>query len=147
MIADLISYARDRGVRIVPEFDTPGHTASIGQSYPDLIADCYDWLVETYGDDLRWPMFNDVALDVTKDDTKIFVKDIIDEMSGIFPDRFFHIGGDEVNQGCWNAVPSILAWMQTNGYATKDPATQQWTYDFTALQGSWTTYVQVSIVL
>jgi hexosaminidase len=145
-IAHLIDYARDRGVRILPEFDTPGHTASIGQTYPDLIADCYDWLVEHYGDDLRWPMFNDVALDVTKDATKTFAKNIIDEMSQIFPDKFFHIGGDEVNQGCWNAVPSILDWMQKNGYATQDSVSGEWVYDFTGLQGSWTSYIQVRCI-
>lgn len=142
-ISHLIAYARDRGVRILPEFDTPGHTASIGQTYPELIADCYDWLVAHYGDDLRWPMFNDVALDVTKDATKTFAKNIIDEMAQIFPDKYFHIGGDEVNQGCWNAVPSILTWMQENGYATKDTVTQAWVYDFTGLQGSWTSFIQV----
>ena len=97
-IKDLIAYARDRGVRIMPEFDTPGHTASIGQTYPEMIADCYDWLVDHYGDDLRWPMFNDVALDVTREETKTFAREIIAEMSEIFPDDFFHIGGDEVNQ-------------------------------------------------
>ena len=63
----------------------------MGQAYPELIADCYDWLVETNGDNLRWPMFNSVALDVTKDQTKTFVKNIIEEMSALFPDNYFHV--------------------------------------------------------
>ena len=142
-IKALVAYARDRGVRILPEFDTPGHTAAVGQTYPGLIADCYDWLVTHYGDDLRWPMFNDVALDVTKEETKHFAQSIIQEMSEIFPDKYFHIGGDEVNQGCWNAVPSILTWMQENGYAEYDSSSQNWSYNFTALQGSWTSFIQV----
>lgn len=142
IISHLINFARDRGVRILPELDTPGHTAAIGQAYPELIADCYDWLVEHNKDNLRWPMFNNVALDVTKDATKVFAEGIINEMAALFPDKFFHLGGDEVNQGCWNAVPTILTWMQENGFATFDNSTQAWTYDFTALQGSWTTFVQ-----
>jgi N-acetyl-beta-hexosaminidase len=91
IINDLINYARDRGVRILPEFDTPGHTASIGQAYPEVIADCYDWLVEHNNDNLRWPMFNNVALDVTKDATKVFVEGIMTEMTALFPDNFFHV--------------------------------------------------------
>ena len=141
-ISSLIDFARDRGVRVVPEFDTPGHTASIGQTFPKLIADCYDWLVESNGDNLRWPMFNDIALDVTKDETKVFVENIIQELAPLFPDSFFHIGGDEVNQGCWNAVPSILEWMRNNGFATYDEGTTKWEYDFTGLQGNWTSFVQ-----
>lgn len=54
--------------------------------------------------------------------------------------------GDEVNQGCWAAVPSILDYMQKNGFAVQDAATQQWTYDYTALQGS-IGYLQRAIIL
>ncbi len=90
-IAHLVNFARDRGIRIVPEFDTPGHTASIGQAYPELIADCYDWLVEHYHSDLRWSMWDNVALDVTKDSTKEFVQNVITEMAALFPDNYFHV--------------------------------------------------------
>jgi hypothetical protein len=129
---------------VVPEFDTPGHTASVGQAYPDLIADCYDWLKSTNEGDLRWPMFNNVALDVTKPETKVFVKNIIEEMSALFTDDFFHIGGDEVDQDCWSAVPSILTWMQQHDFASYNASSQEWSYDFTGLQGSWATFAQVS---
>ena len=142
-IKHLVSYGRDRGVRIVPEFDTPGHTASIGQAYPELIADCYDWLKSTNNGDLRWPMFNNVALDVTKSETKVFVKNVVEEMAALFSDEYFHIGGDEVDQDCWNAVPSILDWMQQNDFATYNTTTEVWSYDFTGLQGSWASYAQV----
>lgn len=91
IISHLVSYANSRGVRIVPEFDTPGHTAAIGQAYPDLIADCYEWLTTHYGSELRWSMWDSVALDVTKDETKIFVEDVMKEMSGLFPDQYFHV--------------------------------------------------------
>ena len=146
-ISHLVSYARDRGVRIVPEFDTPGHTASIGQAYPELIADCYDWLKSTNEGELRWPIFNNIALDVTRSETKVFVKSMVQEMATAFPDDYFHIGGDEVDQDCWNAVPSILTWMQQNGYAEYNETCQEWSYDFTALQGSWTSFVQVVLCI
>jgi hexosaminidase len=141
IIADLVVYARDRGVRIVPEFDTPGHNAAVGQAYPELIADCYAWLEEHYNSDLRWSMWDAVALDVTREDTHTFVKNVLTEMSALFTDEFFHIGGDEVNQGCWNAVPSILTYMQQNGFATYNAANDTWVYDFTGLQNEWTSFV------
>lgn len=90
-IRDLVRYARDRGVRVLPEFDTPGHTAAVGQAYPDLIADCYEWMVQHYDSNLRWPYFNNVALDVTKDATKEFAQTLLVEMSELFPDEFFHV--------------------------------------------------------
>lgn len=142
MIRSLVQYARDRGVRIVPEFDTPGHTAAVGQAYPTLIANCYDWLEEYYQTSLRWSLFDNVALDVTRDDTKEFVEIVMREMADVFPDEYFHLGGDEVNQGCWNAVPSILSWMQSNGFASYNASSQAWEYDFTGLQGSWAVFVQ-----
>ena len=147
-IKHLVAYALKRGVRVVPEFDTPGHTASVGQAYPELIADCYDWLKSTNDGDLRWPMFNNVALDVTKDETKVFVQNVIAEMAALFVDDFFHIGGDEVDQDCWAAVPSILTWMRQHGFASFNTSSGQgegeWVYDFTALQGSWATFAQVT---
>jgi hexosaminidase len=90
-IRSLVKYARDRGVRVLPEFDTPGHTAAVGQAYPDLIADCYAWMVQHYDDNLRWPYFNNVALDVTKDTTRECVRTVVGEMAGLFPDSFFHV--------------------------------------------------------
>jgi hexosaminidase len=91
MIRSLVQYARDRGVRIVPEFDTPGHTAAVGQAYPTLIANCYDWLEEYYQTSLRWSLFDNVALDVTRDDTKEFVEIVMREMADVFPDEYFHV--------------------------------------------------------
>ena len=90
-ITSLISYANSRGIRIVPEFDTPGHTAAIGEAYPEVIADCYDWLVTHYNSELRWSMWDNVALDVTKQETKDFVQDVLIEMSELFPDQYFHV--------------------------------------------------------
>jgi hexosaminidase len=91
IISHLISYATSRGIRILPEFDTPGHTAAVGQAYPELIADCYEWLTTHYNSDLRWSMWDNVALDVTKQETKNFVEDVMGEMAGLFPDQYFHV--------------------------------------------------------
>jgi len=90
-IRELVVYARDRGVRVLPEFDTPGHTASVGQAYPELIADCYDWMVQHYDTNMRWPYFNNIALDVTKEATKEFAQAVMGEMASLFPDSFFHV--------------------------------------------------------
>lgn len=97
MIRNFVDYARDRGVRVLPEFDTPGHTASIGQTYPGLIADCYDWMESYYGTSLRWSLFNNVALDVTKEETKVFVANVLAEMAALFPDKYFHVSQNTGN--------------------------------------------------
>jgi hexosaminidase len=83
-------------VRLLPEFDTPGHTAAVGQAYPDLITDCYDWLDGGTPAALRWPQWDNVVLDVTKNATKSFVRTLFGEIAALFPDSFMHVGGDEV---------------------------------------------------
>lgn len=89
-VAEVIEYARMRGIRVIPEFDTPGHTLSWGLGYPDLLSPCYNI-----------PSLNSGPLDPTKNSTYIFVEDLLAELKGIFKDKFMHIGGDEVDFNCW----------------------------------------------
>jgi hexosaminidase len=100
-IKDVIAYARDRGIRVVPEFDMPGHTTAWFAAYPELAS-----LPGPYE---PWKNFgvNDPAIDPTRDHTYHFLDDLIGEMSRLFPDSYFHIGGDEVNGKQWNASPRI----------------------------------------
>ena len=102
-IKEVIAYARDRGIRVVPEFDMPGHTTAWFAAYPELAS-----LPGPYE---PWKSFgvNDPAMDPTRDHTYRFLDDLIGEMSRLFPDSYFHIGGDEVNGKQWNASPAIRA--------------------------------------
>ena len=104
-IRDLIAYAHDRGVRVVPEFDMPGHSTAWFVGYPELASGKGPYQI-----DRRWGVFNP-AMDPTNERTYKFLNELIGEMAKLFPDQFFHIGGDEVNGKEWDANPNIQAFM------------------------------------
>src|SRR5437016_2351318 len=100
-IKDLIEYAHDRGIRVVPEFDMPGHATSWFAAYPELASEPGPYQVEH-----KWGVFNP-AMDPTREETYQLLDDFIGEMAGLFPDLYFHIGGDEVNGKAWSRNPKI----------------------------------------
>jgi hexosaminidase len=108
-IRDLIAYARDRGIRVVPEFDMPGHSTAWFVGHPELASG-----KGPYGIERRWGIF-DPAMDPTNERVYKFLDEFIGEMARIFPDRYFHIGGDEVNGKEWDANPKIQAFMKAQG--------------------------------
>ena len=108
-IRDVIEYARDRGIRVVPEFDMPCHTTSWFVGYPELASGKGQYqIARRYG-------VLDAAMDPTKDSTYKFLNTFIGEMADLFPDPYFHIGGDECNGKEWNANPQIQAFMHKHG--------------------------------
>jgi hexosaminidase len=102
----LVAYARARGIRVVPEFDMPGHAGSWLAGYPDLASGPGPFHIER-----RFGIFNPV-LDPTRDSTYQFLDRFIGEMAAIFPDPYFHIGGDENNGKEWKANPRIQEFMR-----------------------------------
>ena len=102
-VRDIIAYARDRGIRIVPEFDMPGHTTAWLSAYPELASAPGPYSIER-----AWGVF-DPCMDPTSRKLYEFLNSFIDEMAGLFPDEYFHIGGDEVNGKQWNASSRIRA--------------------------------------
>jgi hexosaminidase len=111
-IKEIIAYADQRGIRIVPEFDVPGHCTSWLKAYPELASVKRDYELQRY-----FGVF-DPALDVTKDYTYEFLDKLFTEMSQLFPDEYFHIGGDENTGKDWDRNPSIKAYMQKKGMKT-----------------------------
>ncbi len=107
-IREVIEYARDRGIRVVPEFDMPGHSTAWFAGYPELASGSGPYSIER-----RWGVF-DPAMDPTDEKTYKFLNELIGEMSKLFPDQFFHIGGDEVNGKEWDANPKIQAFMKSH---------------------------------
>lgn len=107
-IRDIISYARDRGIRVVPEFDMPGHSTAWFAAYPELASGQGPYFVEH-----QWGVL-DAAMDPTRESTYKLLDKFIGEMAKLFPDKFFHIGGDEVNGKQWDANPKIQAFMRTH---------------------------------
>jgi len=102
-VKQVIEYAYNRGVRVVPEFDTPGHTNSWKYGYPILFPNCTN---------VR-PVF-----DVTQNYVYTFMTNFLTEMASLFNrDKYFHMGGDEVNTDCWSQDPQITTWMRGHGIA------------------------------
>jgi hexosaminidase len=102
----VVRHGASRGIRVIPEVDMPSHTASIAKTYPKLVA-CVnkDWRI--YGAEPA-----PGALDPTKDQTYSLIEDIVAELAEIFPDTFYHAGGDEVNTNCWKDDPTVGAYLK-----------------------------------
>jgi hexosaminidase len=112
-IRELLSYARERGVRVVPEFDIPGHAVSWLIAHPNIAsAPPPAHLVRGMSDDVRPP------IDPTLEETYQVLDSVLGEMASLFPDPYFHIGGDEVDGKYWNGNDKIQEWMRT--HAIKD---------------------------
>jgi hexosaminidase len=108
---EVVAYARARGIRVVPEFDMPGHSSSWVLAYPELgSGETITALPIVYGTPQS-------ELDPTRESTYKFIDEFIGEMSAIFPDPYFHIGGDETEGKGWLANPRISAFMQKKGFA------------------------------
>ena len=125
-IKDLIGYARDRGVEIVPEFDMPGHSKSWFAGYPELASapgpyepgspinmrEAKDTgsmsLIQYF---MSQPM---PVMDPSKESTYAFLDKFFAEMAALFPSRYMHIGADENNGVAWKQNPAIAAFMKKN---------------------------------
>jgi hexosaminidase len=118
---DLIAYARDRGIRVVPEFDMPGHSTAWFVGYPELSSGSGPYQIER-----RWGIF-DPAMDPTREPTYKMLDKFVSEMTTLFPDRYFHIGGDEVNGKQWDANPKIRAFMQAHNLKNDQELQQYFT--------------------
>lgn len=113
-IRQVIVYARDRGIRVVPEFDVPGHTTSWLVGYPELasgpgpfrIARAWNVIV---------PAMNPASEEVYR-----FLNGFFGEMAALFPDRYVHIGGDEVNGKQWSSNPRIQQFIREKRLVNKE---------------------------
>src|SRR6202158_5108470 len=106
-IREFVAYARDRGIRVVPECEMPGHSRSLFAGYPELASGPGPYTIEPGG--------ADAVMDPTREETYKFIDKFIDEMAKLFPDDYFHIGGDEVNGHQWDANPKIQAFIHAHG--------------------------------
>jgi hexosaminidase len=105
-IREIVAYARDRGIRVIPEFDVPGHSTAWLVGYPELASSAGPF---TIGGRVS------SVMDPTKDSTYALLDGFFGEMTQLFPDPYFHIGGDEVSPRYWTQSESIQAFAREHG--------------------------------
>lgn len=113
-VREVIAYAHDRGIRVIPEFDMPGHSTAWFVGYPELASAPGPYQIERL-----WGVF-DPAMDPSREETYQFLDEFIGEMAALFPDEYFHIGGDEVNGKQWEANPRIREFMRAHGIKSNE---------------------------
>lgn len=136
-VQKVIEHARYRGIRVIPEFDTPGHTRSWGESHPELLTACYGQCppfflhnkVSFYNVHISMMILSvcvaDSAgrtdgtlgpFDPTAPTLYQFLRELFAEIVNTFPDPYVHLGGDEVPFDCWASNPQIRAYMHRRGF-------------------------------
>ncbi len=126
-MGDLVVYAADRGIRIVPEIDMPGHVTAWLAACPELAA---------YPGDYRPSKEFGVhkgCLDPSRARTYATIEQICTELAAIFPDSFIHIGGDEVQGDHWRASPAIKAWRKAKRLPDQQDVTAYFVRRVTAI--------------
>jgi len=113
-VRHIIAYARDRGIRVVPEFDVPGHTTSWFVGYPELASAPGPYAIER-----SWGIFQP-TMDPSREETYKFLDKFLGEMTALFPDQYFHVGGDEVDPAQWKQSASIQAFARERHLETPD---------------------------
>lgn len=100
-VSEVVEYARRRGVRVMVELDTPGHSGSMCFGMPSIcpVPMCTSSNI------------NNWALDITKNDTYTVVGGVLSDLSKLFPELMTHLGGDEVDTYCWSVTPYIVDWL------------------------------------
>ncbi|KAK0403252.1 hypothetical protein QR680_016812 [Steinernema hermaphroditum] len=107
----VIDFARLRGIRVVAEFDSPGHFGAWGKGRPELLSKCFD----REGNPSVLPNI----FDPSKKENFDFLQAFFEEALHVFPDQYMHFGGDEVASSmleCWYRNPEVRTWMNSNGY-------------------------------
>ncbi len=113
-IKAIIAAAAERGIRVVPEFDVPGHATAWLASHPELAS-----MPGRYTVAKDWGVL-DPVLDPTRPETLALLESFFGEMAALFPDEFFHIGGDENNGKHWNASERIRQFKYAHGFTTNE---------------------------
>ncbi|CAN7989398.1 unnamed protein product, partial [Ixodes hexagonus] len=115
-VQDVIEYARLRGIRVIPEIDSPGHTGAIGKAFPDILTHCYK------NGKRDTPDYPEHAarenLDPTNPQTYRVMTNIFREIKHVFKDEYVHLGMDEVYYACWESSPEIKRFMNYHNYTS-----------------------------
>jgi hexosaminidase len=102
---EIVAFAAERGIRVLPELGFPGHASALAVAYPELMSAAGPYQMQR-----DWGV-HPPTLDPSKPEVYEFIDRLLGELVSIFPDEYVHIGGDEVNPAQWLASPSIRGYM------------------------------------
>ena len=118
-VRDIVEYARERYITVIPESDMPGHMEAALASYPELGCTKGPYEVEP-----NWGVFDDI-LCAGRDGTFDFVEGVLDEIIQLFPSEYIHIGGDEAPRTRWKACPDCQQRIRQEGLRDVDGKTAE----------------------
>ena len=111
---EIVRYAHDRGIRVIPEFEMPGHSTAWLVAYPQLSSGkAPEGIRREFG-------ISNSAMDPTREETYTFLTSFLTEMAGVFPDQYVHIGGDETPAPDWKSSPRIREFMRKHDLKDSD---------------------------
>eukprot|EP00040_Diaphanoeca_grandis_P018300 m.96192 g.96192 ORF g.96192 m.96192 type:complete len:609 (+) comp26874_c0_seq1:62-1888(+) len=108
-ITTIVQAAKQRGIRIIPEIDTPGHVWAGFAAIDGLLTTCYN--------SKTGAVTGTGPLDPTKDSTYTFLETLFGEITTLFDEKMFMVGGDEVDYSCWLSNPSVVAFVHAKGWS------------------------------
>ncbi|ERN20446.1 beta-hexosaminidase 2 [Amborella trichopoda] len=113
-VRGIVEFGMSRGVRVVPEIDSPGHTGSWAAAYPEIVA-CANMFWSPPGKDPLAAEPGTGHLNPLHPNTYPLLRNVLRDLAALFPDSFLHAGADEVIPGCWKADPKIQAFLASGG--------------------------------
>lgn len=122
-VKDIIQYAADRNITIVPEIDMPGHSMAALAAYPELSVNKEPKFVNPGSKFAEWypdghfEMLIENTLNPADEKVYEFVDKVVTEMAELFPGQYFHMGGDECYHGFWEKSPEVQKFMKKNKIA------------------------------
>ncbi|WP_026769795.1 family 20 glycosylhydrolase [Asinibacterium sp. OR53] len=111
-VKEIIAYAKERNVTIVPEIEMPGHSAAAIAAYPQLACSPHPQMVVTGG---QYPKDNQSNYCPGNDSVFVFLQDVLKEVADLFPSQYIHVGGDEVDKSDWKKCPKCQARIKQEG--------------------------------
>ena len=118
-IRDIIAYADELGITVIPEVDLPGHMVAALATYPELGCGTGPYEVRT-----KWGIADQV-LNVGKEETMVFLENVLAEVADLFPSEYIHIGGDECPKKEWKANPDCQAKIRELGLKDDENGTAE----------------------
>ena len=113
-IRDVINYAAERHITIIPEIDMPGHQLAALATYPEL--GCTGGPYDVWG---QWGVADDVIC-AGNEKSMQFLEDVLSEVIDLFPSEYIHVGGDEAGKSAWKKCPKCQALMKEKGMKNVD---------------------------